>query len=219
MKKIILILLAAFILLSGCSPKAEDNSAGNSVSDSSSSSEASTSSDTADSGSASGQQIQVDKGLLNVKITLPASLFEGSESTKEEIEADAKAKGIKNVTFNDDGSVTYEMSKATHNQLLDDLKKGIDESIEEMLSDTEFTSSFESIKYNDNCSEFNVLVDGSKYNEWESLAALSFIFQGLFYQCLQGTDPDDARVIVNFVDKDTGKILNTADSSKMGESQ
>ena len=212
MKKALILLVLLAILLSSCSPKTEDTPVKNDSVETSSSV-------STDSGSASEQQIQVDKGLIDVKITFPASLFKDSQITNEEIEANAKAQGIKNVIFNEDGSVTYEMSRATHKKLLDEFKKSIDESIEEMLSDPEGTSSFVSIEYNDNCSEFNVMVDGTKYNEWESLAALGFYVQGLFYQCLQGTDPNDAKVVVNFIDKDTGKVLNTADSSRLTEGQ
>jgi len=217
LKKMSLILLILLtVLLSSCSPKVEDVPINDSVATSEASSSPSTNTD---STGAPEQKIQVDKGLLNVKVTLPASLFKDSQSTNEEIEINAKAQGIKNVIFNEDGSVTYEMSKDTHKKLLDEFKKSIDDSIKEMLSDSEGTSSFVSIEYNNNCSEFNVMVDSSKYNEWENLIALGFYYQGLFYQCLQGTDPDNAKVIVNFIDKDTGEVLNIADSSKLAEVQ
>lgn len=192
-----ILLVIMFLLLSSCSSKTTDQKV-NSATDSNNNSE----------------QIQVAKGLSTVKVTFPAWVFQGSESKQEEIEENAKKQGAK-VIFNDDGSVTYEMSKEVHKKLLDDFKKTIDDAISEMLKDPDGNNPFKKITYNDDFSEFNITVDNSKYSPFDSLTAIGFYFYGTFYQCLQGSD--NPRVIVNFIDKDTGKVLNTADSSKMGE--
>ncbi len=47
----------------------------------------------------------VDKGLLNVEVTVPASFLEGEDI--DSVIAQAKEDGIKDVKKNDDGSVTY----------------------------------------------------------------------------------------------------------------
>ena len=51
------------------------------------------------------QEIAVNKGLLDVELTLPADLFEGQ--TKDEIIASAKEEGVKEVKVNEDGTVYY----------------------------------------------------------------------------------------------------------------
>lgn len=157
---------------------------------------------------------QKAKELSTVKVTFPAWVFQGSESRQEEMEANANKHGAK-VIFNDDGSVTYEMSKEVHKKLLDDFKKTIDDSISEMLNDPDGNISFKKITYNHDFSEFNIAVDNSKYSPFDNLYVISFYFYGTFYQCLQGSD--NPKVIVNYIDKDTGEILNTADSSRIGE--
>ena len=53
--------------------------------------------------------VQVDEGLLNVDVTLAASFFE--DQTEEEIKAEAKENGYSDCKINDDGSVTYTLSK------------------------------------------------------------------------------------------------------------
>ncbi len=53
--------------------------------------------------------IEVDKGLLNVEITLPEMLFE--EDNMDDVVEKAKEDGAKEVKKNDDGSVTFKMSK------------------------------------------------------------------------------------------------------------
>lgn len=60
--------------------------------------------------------IEVDKGILNVEITLPASMFEGQD-IDETIE-EAKKDGIKEAVKHDDGSVTYKMSRSKHNEMM-----------------------------------------------------------------------------------------------------
>lgn len=57
------------------------------------------------------EDFAVDKGLLNVEITMPASFVEGEDIDNTIKEAEAE--GIE-VTKNGDGSLTYKMSKSEH---------------------------------------------------------------------------------------------------------
>ena len=68
--------------------------------------------------------VQVDEGLLNVDVTLAASFFE--DQTEEEIKAEAKENGYSDCKINDDGSVTYTMSKKKHAEMLDEMKTSFD---------------------------------------------------------------------------------------------
>lgn len=54
----------------------------------------------------------MDKGLLNVEVTIPATLYKGQDI--DSIISEAKNSGIKEVIKNDDGSLTYKMSKSEH---------------------------------------------------------------------------------------------------------
>ena len=104
--------------------------------------------------------VEVDKGLFNVEITLPASMFEGEDS--EKVIADAKADGVSEVTKNSDGSYTYKMSKAKHKELMTEVEKGIVESVEEMKTSGDFTS-IKDITYNNSFKEFTIIVDKEAY--------------------------------------------------------
>jgi len=59
-----------------------------------------------------GGALEVDKGLLAVEVTISATFMEGEDI--DNVVAEAKKDGIKDVTKNEDGSVTYKMSKAEH---------------------------------------------------------------------------------------------------------
>ena len=91
------------------------------------------------------QEIAVDKGLLDVELTLPADLFEGQ--TEDEIIANAKEKGVKEAKVNEDGTVYYKMSKSEHKKMMKDAKQSIVDSIAEIVNSDEY-SSIKEISYN-----------------------------------------------------------------------
>lgn len=157
--------------------------------------------------------ISADKKLFSVEVTLPSAFFE--DSTNEEIEEAAKESGIDKVEINENGSVTYKMSKAKHSELMDEIKVAIDESIEEILADKETYPSFGEITYNKDLSEFTIKCDTALYSEFDSFVSLTFYIQGIYYQAFDGVKEDNQKVIVNFVDMDTGEVLNVADSSQV----
>ena len=86
----------------------------------------------------------------------PPSFF-GDQDAEQVIE-DAKSKGVSEATVNDDGSVTYKMSKATHEKMMKEMKDQAVQSIEELKNGEDFTS-IKDITYNDQLSEFTMVVD------------------------------------------------------------
>ncbi|MER2027080.1 MAG: hypothetical protein ABS874_07580 [Lachnospiraceae bacterium] len=77
--------------------------------------------------------IDVDKGLLNVEITIPAESAEYygfNFESQEEADAYAKEQGFKSATLGDDGSVTIVMSKSQHKKTMEGLSKTIDEALQ-----------------------------------------------------------------------------------------
>lgn len=152
--------------------------------------------------------VQVDEGLLNVDITLAASFFE--DQTEEEIKANAKENGYSDCKINDDGSVTYTMSKKKHAEMLDEMKTSCDEMIAGYLEGEEEVASFVDIQYNDDFSKIDIYVDAEQYTMWDSLYALTFYITGAYYQAFAGVANDDIDVVVNFIDNATKDVLDTA---------
>lgn len=163
--------------------------------------------------------ISAEKKIVNVEITLPASLTEEMGDEDFELNEEAKEIGIKKITKNEDGSVTMKMSKKAHKELLSKLKTAIDESIAELLADKETVPSFNNITYNDDLTEVTIQVDPELYGSFDSFYALAFYMYGNFYQAVNGVPENELKTIVNFVDMNSGEILNTGDSSKIGESE
>lgn len=160
--------------------------------------------------------VQVDEGLLNVDITVPASFFE--DQTEEEIKAAADEQGYKKCVINADGSVTYTMSKAKHKEVMESFKTSIDEAIEDMVNGEEAVASFQKIEYNDDISEVNIYVDKSKYTAFDAFSGLAFYFMGAYYQVFSGDDQDTVDVVVNFIDSASGETLDTMSYREFMES-
>lgn len=154
-----------------------------------------------------GGGVEVDKKLLNVSITLPASMFEGQDM--DQVIADAKEEGVTDVVKNDDGSVTYTMSKSDHSKLLKEMSDGIASYAEELAEEDTFAS-IKKIEYNKSFSEFSMIVDKEKYeNSMDGLVSMGLGMQGVLYQTYEGVDSGKQKVTVNIQDESTGEVFHT----------
>ncbi|MGD6830695.1 hypothetical protein ACQCT5_00940 [Sutcliffiella halmapala] len=147
----------------------------------------------------------VDKGLFNVEVTIPASMFEGENV--DEVVAEAETEGIK-ATKNDDGSVTYKMSKAQHKEMLAEMKQSVTESIEDMKNGEDYVS-IEDVTFNDNLSEFTMIVDKAAFeNSMDGFATFALGVGGMMYQLYDGVNPEDNKVKIVIQDKETEEVFD-----------
>lgn len=193
MKKFVLIMtLLIMALITGCSSSESSSTVEKENTDSTKQEE-------------SNESVEVDKGLLNVEVTLPASLFEGEDvdATIAEVEKE----GIK-VTKNEDGSLTYKMSKSQHKDMLKELEAGFIESIEEMKTSEDYVS-IQDITYNQGFSEFTMVVDKSAYeNSMDGFASFGLGLSGMYYQLFNGTDAEDYQVKISVKDQASGEVFD-----------
>lgn len=148
--------------------------------------------------------VEVDKGLLNVEVTLPASMFEG-EDVDASI-AEVEQEGVQ-ATKNEDGSVTYKMSKSKHKEMMQELETGIIESVEDMKNNTDFVS-IQEITYNKSFSEFTMVVDKEAYeNSMDAFAIFGLGLSGMYYQLFNGAGEDDYRVNIMVKDQATDEVF------------
>lgn len=143
-------------------------------------------------------QIEVDKGLLNVEITLPEMFFEDEELA--EIEEEMEKNHDANVSKNDDGSITVKMSKKEHKQLLDEMKDEFIETVDGIIVDDDFAS-IQDITYSRNFQELTIIVDREGFeNSLDGFALFSLGFSSLLYQLFDGKDIEKDKVIMNIID-------------------
>lgn len=154
-----------------------------------------------------GQAIEVDKGLLSVEITIPPTMI--NEENVEETIAKAKEDGVSEVSQNEDGSLTYKLTKSAHAEMLAGMKAELQATLEELKNSEDFPTIREVIP-NNSFSEYTVKVDQEAYQKsFDGFALLGLAFAGLYYQLFSGDDPDKFQVTVNLENVETGEVFNT----------
>ncbi|MEW4309257.1 hypothetical protein [Rossellomorea marisflavi] len=188
MKKVAVGMLIVALLLAGCS--------------------SADSSGKADAKKEEKEEKVVKKGLLNVEVTLPAEFLEDQDV--DQMIKDAKEDGVKEVKKNDDGSITYVMSKAEHKKMMKDMQKSLKETLEDTKNDEAFQS-IEDIKVNNDFSRFTVVVtDKESYeNSFDAFASITVGMTGMMYHLFDGKDADKIKVTVAVEDK-AGELIKEA---------
>lgn len=157
--------------------------------------------------------IEVNKGLLNVEITLPAMFYEGE--TEEEIIASSEENDMKDVKVNEDGSVTFKVSKGKHKEMLEEMETGIKEGIEELVNGEDYTS-FKEISFNKDFTKYEVTVDREAYdNSLDAFGMLGLYMTTIFYQAIDGKSSDDMEMIVDYIDAETKEVFETEDFTEV----
>jgi predicted small lipoprotein YifL len=147
------------------------------------------------------EEVEVDQGLLNVKITLPASMFE--DMTDFDPEAYTEENGFKETVVNENGSITITMSKNKHNELMTEMEMDIDNTLAEMV-EAEDTPYIKEITSSEGYRTVTMRVDKEGYeNAWD-MTPLSIYFNVVFYQVFDDAEPY-CEVIVE--DIETGEVL------------
>ncbi|WP_264737705.1 hypothetical protein [Cytobacillus firmus] len=189
-----LLMLSAFLFFTGCSSEEKKDTGTEQTSKE------------ADKKSEDGNEsVKVDKGLLNVGVTLPASMFEGEDMDSSI--AEAEKEGIK-VTKNDDGSVTYKMSKAKHKEMM----KEMETELQKTIADTKNGEDYPSVKevsHNKGYSEFTLEVEREAYeNSFDGFAVFGLGLSGMFYQLFNGVGPEKYEVKILVKDTSTGEVFD-----------
>ena len=149
----------------------------------------------------------MEKGIFNVEVTLPASFFEGEDI--DTVIAEAKKDGIKEATKNDDGSVTYKMSKEKHKEMMTEMETGLKEYMDELLTSEDY-SSIRDVSANKNYSTFTLIVDKALYEDsFDGFATMGLGMLGMYYQVFEGVDSENVKVNIDVQDVTTNEVFNT----------
>lgn len=199
--------LTSCLVLAGCSSSNSDSSNNDAADETAA--ESTSGQDSSDDDS---DGIAVDKGLLSVEVTLPASLVSlGSETppTEEELKQAIAEDGSKmKVTLNDDGSATYKMSKREHKKILDEQRQSTIELIDKGIE--EEPDIYQSVTFSDDLREFDVVVDRQALENSMSFFGFTLVLTGSMYQAFAGQN--EQYVIINYTDGSTGEVFSTYDS-------
>lgn len=156
--------------------------------------------------------IEVDENLLTIEITLPAEYAQ--DITQEELDSTSKESGFKSATLNDDGSVTYVMTKGKHKELMKEMQKEYSDAINAMIGSEEYPN-ITDIEFNKDFTSFTVTTKNTELDFAESFSVIAFYMYGGLYNCFNNTPVDN--VHVDFVNADSGEIISSADSKDFAE--
>lgn len=154
--------------------------------------------------------IETENGILTASITYPKDLV-GEDITQEEIDAKAGENYISG-KLNEDGSVTYKMTKKQHKEMMDGVASSIEETLKDMVESEDY--SFTEIKHNKDYTEFDVTISGEELTFSDSIATLGFYMYGGMYGIFTGAKAD--HVVVNYYNAN-GDLISSADSDNMGD--
>ena len=101
--------------------------------------------------------VQVENGIMTVSLTVPADLAQNI--TQETIDAGIGTQ-YQAAFRNQDGSITYKMTKEQHQAILEQLAVSFDNSLQEMIDNENYTIS--NITRNNDFTVFDISLDGAE---------------------------------------------------------
>lgn len=155
-----------------------------------------------------------EKGLLKVKITVPAYFLEEIMTQEQLDETVKEEKNVQSATLNEDGSVTYEMNRLQHWKMMREVRKNIDQGLSELEGSAEYPN-FVSIKANRNYTKYTVTVSAEELGLMDSMSVLGFYMLSGTYHAFNGSALDN--VSVKFVNEETEEVIEEFDSSDLEE--
>lgn len=164
-----------------------------------------------DTTASSDQKIEVEEEVFDVEITLPADMV--GETTQEQLDSENAGKAH-SVTLNEDGSVTFVMSKKQHKDMMTEIAASLDESLSEMVGAEDYPN-VQKIEHNDDYTAFTVTTTSTELSLQESMSVMVYYVSGGMYNAFAGNPA--ANIHVDFVNADSGEIISSADSSDMSK--
>ena len=153
--------------------------------------------------------VQVENGVMTVSLNVPADLAKNIR--QETIDAGIGTQ-YQAAFRNQDGSITYKMTKEQHQAMLEQLAVSFDNSLQEMIDDEKYTIS--NITRNNDFTVFDISLDGAEPSVSDSFAAFSLYMYGELYGVFNGKRPE--HVIVNYLDSN-GNLIDSDDSATMNQ--
>lgn len=153
--------------------------------------------------------VEVDEGVFTVTITVNGDYV--GEKTQEELDALRQEKEYKSITLNDDGSVTYVMTKNQHRELLSGIEETINKGIDEICSSADYPG-IDAITAGEEYKEFTVRLNTADLGYREMFSAVVLYGYGLIYNAYLEDGADN--IHVTFINN-AGEIIEEANSRDM----
>lgn len=155
------------------------------------------------------EQIEVEDGLFDVTLTLPADY--ASDITAEEIAQQVADGKVHTGVLNDDGSVTYTMSKAQHAALLESVAAQLRSTLDDMIGSADYPN-LTVIETNDDFTDFTVYTttQPGAVGLSDEMSVLIYYTCGKMYGIVSGQEPDN--IHVDILNAESGELVSAHDS-------
>lgn len=155
------------------------------------------------------EQIAVEDNLFDVTLTLPADY--ASDITAEEIAQQVADGKVHTGVLNDDGSVTYTMSKAQHAALLESIAAELRNTLDDMIGSTDYPN-LTAIEANDDFTDFTVYTttQPGAVGLSDEMSVLIYYTCGKMYGIVSGQEPDN--IHVDILNAESGELVSAHDS-------
>ncbi len=151
-------------------------------------------------------KIETESGIMYVKITIPAELCE--DETQESIDAGA-GNGYVSGKLNEDGSITYKMTKEQHREMLEELRKTVNEGLQEVINSGEFAIS--NVDHNGTFTHFDVYLTSETLGFYESYLSYGLVMYAGVFALFTGEEVDEVTVDFYNVDGDLVSHISSKD--------
>ena len=153
-----------------------------------------------------GSIVEVDENLLTVDLVIPATFFD-EDMTTFDLDAYAKENGFNSAKLNEDGSVSINMSKSRHKEMMSELRTSISESLNEMVG-AEDSPYITAIEHSESFDSVDIIVDKAGYDDAGFTAAflplVVYISAGM-YQVFDGTE--EPKCEISIIASGTNEVL------------
>lgn len=160
------------------------------------------------------EQIEVEDNLFDVTLTLPADY--ASDITEEEIAQQVADGKVHTGVLNDDGSVTYTMSKAQHAALLESIAAELRSTLDDMIGSTDYPN-LTAIEANDDFTDFTVYTttQPGAVGLSDEMSVLIYYTCGKMYGIVSGQEPDN--IHVDILNAESGELVSAHDSKDFNQ--
>lgn len=164
--------------------------------------------------SSEASSVTKDEGLFDVTITYPSDWAADSTQADLDQEVAESNGGIKSATLNEDGTATYVMTKAYHDNLVQEMRDYINGDLSALVGSEDYPN-FTAIEASNDFAKYTVTTTSSELDLNEAFSVMLFYMYSGLYGVVSGEPIEN--VHVDFVNADTGEVIESSDSSEMSD--
>lgn len=157
-------------------------------------------------------KVQRNGGMYRVIISPD---FFGVNEKEEDIKNEVKSWGGENIIIDPETkAVIVDMSVEKYDQYVDNLKLKLEKCMENIKTDNKKYPSISDVKANDELNKFKIYCKKDIRME-KTISAIELYLDSATYQVFKGVPQKDATVDIDYIDEETGDIIETMNTSQL----